>query len=145
MATYNSDILAQNNVRVGAHIGISPIMKFANVTLATAVTTADTINMFVAPKGFRVFGATLVSSDMDTNGSPTIALNVGDAGSATRFFSASNVAQAGTASTATATTGLGFLFTADTVVTITPSANPATFAAGTVQLLMWGRYEGTAS
>ena len=145
MATYNSDQIAQNNLRVGSHVGISPVMLFGSVTFSSAPTTSDTAPMFVAPKGFRVFGATLVSSDMDTNVSPTITLNVGDSGSATRFFSASTVAQAGTSSTATATSGLGYLFTADTVVNIVPQANAATGAAGNAQLMMWGRFEGTAS
>lgn len=145
MPTYNSDLLAQNSQRSGPHIGLGPVCLYASITTTAALTTADVLNAFVAPKGFRVFGATLVSTDIDTSVSPTIALNVGDSGSATRFFSASNVGQAGTAATATAATGLGYLFPADTLVTIVPSANAATGAAGTVQLFMWGRFEGSPS
>jgi hypothetical protein len=145
MATYNSDQIAQNNLRVGPHVGISPVMFYATITTTAALTTSDTLNAFVLPKGFRVLYSMLLSSDVDTNASPTITFNVGDSGSATRYFSASAVGQAGTASAATATTGIGFLNTADTLVTIVPQANAATGVAGTVQLIMLGRFEGTAS
>lgn len=145
MATYNSDQIAQNNLRVGPHVGISPICFYASITTTAALTTADVLNAFVLPKGFRVMYALLESTDVDTNGSPTITFNVGDAGSATRYFSASTVGQAGTSAAATATTGLGFINTADTLVTIVPQANAATGVAGVVQLMMIGRFEGTAS
>jgi hypothetical protein len=125
--------------------GSGDLLTTATITTTAALTTTDTLNAFVLPKGFRVLYSMLLSSDIDTNGTPTIALNVGDAGSATRYFSASTVGQAGTAAAATATTGIGFLNTADTLVTVVPSANAATGVAGTVQLIMIGRYEGTAS
>ena len=83
-----------------------------------------------------MLSATLEASDLDTNGSPLLTINVGDAGSATRFFSASNVGQAGTAATATAATGIFHKYTEKTKITGTVQANAATGAAGTIRLLV---------
>ena len=145
MATYNSDQIANNNQRVGSHTGLGIFPLYATITTTAALTTADTLNAFVIPKGCRVLYMMLKSSDVDTNASPTIALNVGDSGSATRFFSASTVGQAGTAAAATAVGGIGYLTTADTLVTIVPSANAATGVAGTVELIAICAFVGGAS
>jgi hypothetical protein len=145
MATYNSDQIANNNQRVGSHVGLGIFPLYASITTTAALTTADVLNAFVIPKGCRVLYMLLESTDVDTNGTPTITLNVGDSGSATRYFSASTVGQAGTSAAATATTGLGFLTTADTLVTIVPQANAATGVAGVVQLIAICAFVGGAS
>ena len=144
MATYNSDAIAQNNTRVGPHTGISTVSFFATVTCTAALSTADTANFFVVPKGFRLLYAQISASDMDTGG-PTLTINVGDSGSAARIFSASAVGGTGTASVAMVAATVGFLYTADTTVTAVAQANATTPAAGTVTLCLIGRYEGTAS
>jgi hypothetical protein len=101
--------------------------------------------MHYLPAGARVLYSLLKASDLDTNGTPTIALNVGDAGSATRYFSASTVGQAGTASAATAAGGLDYANTSKTLVVIVPSTGVATGAAGTVELTQFYVVEGAAS
>lgn len=138
MATYRStNISTKTGVAAGGHAG-SVQAAYAEVVCSSAPTTADTIEFFDLPLNARVLSATLKSTDMDTNGSPTITLNVGDAGSATRYFSASTVAQAATAAVATAVTGLGFKTTAKTRIVGVPQANAATGAAGT--LYLWFSY-----
>jgi hypothetical protein len=134
MATYNSPAIA-NTQPVAAH-GERAAVQFARqvVTTTAALTTVDVLNFFYLPANARVIAAYLVSSDMDTNGTPTLAFNVGDAGSAARYFAASVVGQAGTASTALAQAGLGFITTAKTLITCSPSANAATGVAGTLEL-----------
>lgn len=137
MATYNSTAVA-NFAPANSH-GLASECKvaFATVTCSAAPATTDTINFFDLPAGAVVVGATLMASDMDTNGTPTITLNVGDSGSATRYFSASTVAQAGTLSSAVATTGLGQAYTTKTRIVCVPQANAATGAAGTVSLAIF--------
>jgi len=88
------------------------------------------------PKYARVVDAILKASDLDTNGSPTIALNIGDAGDADRLFAASNVGQAGTIARMTATTGFGYRYDDETMITGAPSTNAATGAAGTIELFV---------
>ena len=145
MATYSSSQYT-NNIPAAMH-GMSGDLKvaYASITCTAAPSTTDTINFFYLPAGARVVLAILEASDMDTNASPTITLNVGDSGSATRYFSASTVAQAGTLSSAIATGGHGYSNTSKTLVTGVAQANAATGAAGTIELTMFYVVEGQAS
>lgn len=133
MATYSAT--NYNKKPVNSH-GLAGELKaaFFEVSCTAAPSTSDTINFGYLPAGARVIAATLEATDMDTAGSPTITLNVGDAGSATRLFSASTVAQAATASTALATTGAGYKYDTETLITGVAQANATTGAAGTVYL-----------
>ena len=134
MATYNS-------TQVSTKTGVSQSGGAGNVNSAyfevpvtAALTTADVINFGYLPANARILAATLEATDVDTNVSPTIALNVGDSGSATRLFAASTVGQAGTASVASAVAGLHYKTTAKTLIVGAPSANAATGVAGTIYL-----------
>jgi hypothetical protein len=134
MPTYNStNIQNKTGVSAGGPAG-NVLVAYAEVACTAAPSTSDPINFFVLPAGARVLSMTLESTDMDTNVSPSLTLNVGDGGSATRFFSASTVGQAGTAAAASAVTGLHYKFPAKTVVTGVAQANAATGAAGTLSL-----------
>jgi hypothetical protein len=136
MATYNStNIQNKTGVSSGSIAGMVHC-AYAEVVTTAALTTADTLNFFDLPPNARVIAATLESTDIDTNGTPLIALNVGDSGSATRFFAASAVGQAGTASVASAVAGLHYKTTAKTRIVCVPSANAATGVAGSVYLSM---------
>lgn len=136
MATYNSTHVA--NKRPTAFHGFRRNVQVARAVVActAAPSTSDTLNFFDMPKGAVVVGGYLKSDDMDTNGSPTITLNIGDAGSATRLFSASTVAQAGTAALEQTAGALGYQYTAKTRITGTAQANAATGAAGNVELCL---------
>lgn len=109
------------------------------VNLATTDLALNaTVAAFVVPRGFVVTGIIAVATDMDTNGTATLALSVGDAGSATRFLSSSNIGQTGTSTTTLASTGLLYEFTADTEIVVTASTAAATAAAGTLDLYLTG-------
>lgn len=145
MPTYQSPAVAQV-APVRAHgESFNVQTAVATITCPAAPTTSDPLQFFSLPANSRVVGGWLSATDMDTNASPTIALNIGDAGSANRYFAASTVAQAGTASTAIAATGLGYLNTSRTLVTGVASANPATGAAGTVTLCLYYVVEDSAT
>lgn len=143
MPTYNSPIATKAPF---GH-GLSGNVKgyFTEVTFAAAPTTSDPINFFKVPAGFRVLGAILEASDMDTDGTPTITLNVGDSGSATRLFSASTVAQAGTSAVATAVTGIFHQYTTETTITGVAQANATAGASGTLRLCVYGLLEDSAT
>lgn len=110
---------------------------YFEVTCTAAPGTSDTINFGYVPADARVVFAVLEATDMDTNATPTLALNVGDAGDADRLFAASTVAQAGTLSSAIATTGAGHKYDDSTLITGTASTGAATGAAGTVYLTVF--------
>lgn len=99
---------------------------------------------FDLPAGFTCLGGAIWATDMDTNGTPLLAFNVGDAADADRFFVSSAVGQTGTASEALAITGYGFTTTAKTRVNVTTSAAAATAAAGTLNVVLWGTVQEPA-
>lgn len=137
MATYSSpDYVANAPVPSPAGFANKVIGVTFEVTCAASPATTDTINFGYVPIGARILFASLESTDMDTGGSPALALNVGDSGSAARLFSASTVGQAGTLSSAIAVAGSGYVYTAKTLITGVASTNAATGAAGTLRLTL---------
>lgn len=110
-------------------------VSYGEAAFSGTITTADSATVCNLPVGAVVLGVTLEADDLDTNATPAITLNVGDAGSATRYFSASTVAQAGTSSSAVATTGLLWTVTAgNTAVRVAVANNAATSADGNVRV-----------
>ena len=109
------------------------------VNLATTdLATGAVVAAFKVPAGFTVTDIIAVASDMDSNGSPTIALSVGDSGSSTRFLSSSTIAQAGGTTQTLASTGLLYNYTADTDILVTATTGSATAVAGTLDLYLGG-------
>lgn len=137
MAVYNSDNVYFNKSVAGGGPAGAVLSAHATVVCGAAPTTSDTLNFFDLPGNARVLLAVLEATDMDTNVSPTITLNIGDSGSAARYFSASTVAQAATLSTAIATAGAGYKTTAITRITGVAQANATTGAAGSVTLTIF--------
>jgi hypothetical protein len=108
-----------------------------NLLATDLVTTAQTAVCRV-PAGFVLQSVFASSSDMDTNGSPTLAFNLGDSGSAARILSASNIGQAGTSTTTLAAAGSYYQFLTDTDILLQPSTNSATAVAGTLTVYLEG-------
>jgi hypothetical protein len=135
MTAYVSDKATAPGAPSAAH-GQAATMQvlYCSVALTAALTTADTFSFFTLPPNARIHGATLKCTDIDTNGSPTVTLNVGDAASATRIFSASTVGQAGTVDVAMQAAGRLFKTTAKTPIIGSVQAAAATGVAGTLEL-----------
>jgi hypothetical protein len=89
------------------------------------------------PKYARIVDALLEATDMDTNGSPTLAFNIGDSGDADRLFAATTAGQAAGITRMTAVTGFGHRYDDETLITGAPSTNAATGAAGTLALYLF--------
>lgn len=118
----------------GHGLGGNLKVSYGEVAFTGTITTADSATILNLPVGAVVIGAVLEADDLDTGGSPAITLNLGDAGSASRYFAASTVAQTGAAASATAATGLLWQVTAgNTAVVVAVAANAATSAAGSVR------------
>lgn len=154
MATWNSDQITANSGLTsvqGQKVFPSPAVSGGLVALRYSITSTaafangDVLNFGVAPKGFRVLYGALESSDIDTNGSPTVTINIGDSGSASRFFSAATVGQAGGVTTTLAAAGNDYQFTDDTLIVGAFGAGPATGAIGTISVTLTGRFEGLPS
>jgi len=131
MATYTSN---KRGASPAGH-GFGGNLKFmwAQVAVDTSLVDSDTLEFFELPAGATVVYALLESTDIDT-GTPAVTINIGDAGSASRFFAASTVGQAGTAAVATAATGLFHTYSADTLITGALGTDADNAAAGTITL-----------
>ena len=134
MPTSNS---AQSRLSASGHgFGGNVKVAYGEIAFTGTITTADAATIANLPVGAVVVHATIEADDLDTHASPTITLNVGDAGSATRYFSGSTVAQAGTQSSALAVSGMFYTVTGtnDTAIRVAVAANAGTSAAGSVRL-----------
>lgn len=100
------------------------------------LTLNNVIRMVKVPKGFVVSDVTLISTDLDTDGTPAITLSVGDGGATARYISASTAGQAG--GLARATAGLGYQYTTDDTIDVLVAAAPDVAAAGTITVLVTG-------
>lgn len=146
MATYNS-LVHTNGVPLPGPVGFGArlvAIDSQTITVSSAITSADAGTCFTPPKGFCALMTFIEASDMDTNGSPTLTIDVGTADDADRFVAASTVAQAGTGTSAVLTAGLAYVFDGATAVLWARQAGPATGAAGTLRVIMVGFYVGTA-
>lgn len=142
MTTVNSTQVAAAQPMYGHGLAGNIKVAFSQAATPAAFTTTDTLNMHYLPAGARVLYSILECTDIDSG--TTITLNVGDAGSATRYFSASTVGQAATSAVETTTTGIGYSNASKTLVTVVPAAGPAT-SAGTLTLIQLYVIEGVAS
>lgn len=148
MANVNSVQHAAKVAQVGGRSQLS--IAWATYEIATALSSSDTITMFTLPAGTSVHGGWLRADDLDT-GIETLELDVGDAGSATRFLNSGVLTgDAGTAGMkpegnialplqGTLKDG-PYTYTSDTNVIITVTAAAASGGTGTVSLWMYVTY-----
>lgn len=114
---------------------------YAHFALSAALIINDTIAMFKLPANARVLDMELSTDDLDSNVSPLITLDVGDATTADRFIAAAVVGKTGgTISMKDATygtrAGFAYRYTADTPILVKVKAAPATgTTSGTIKLL----------
>jgi hypothetical protein len=122
--------------------GFSRSMKVIGGTVALTATDVGTINntvqLFSVPKGFVLTGMHLEVADLDSNGSPTLTLSLGDATLTTRLGSALTTAQAGGLVNVLPAAALGFKYAADTDIQLLVAAAAATGAAGNLTVFLEG-------
>ncbi len=106
--------------------------------LAADEVTGNTVQLLQVPKGFVLTGIYLALTDIDTNGTATVAVTLGDAGDDDRFVTSSTIGQAGGSTTTLAATGLYYEFTADTNIALKFGTGSATAADGTATCYMTG-------
>jgi hypothetical protein len=134
MATYQSQQVS-GQMPIPSHGDASSLkcQRFV-VSVTAALTTSDAIEFGYLPDYARVIDAYVEATDMDTNGTPTLAFNIGDSGDVDRLFAATTAGQAAGVTRMSAATGFGHRYDAATLITGAPSTNAATGAAGTLAL-----------
>ena len=104
-------------------------------TLTAALALNDVLQSPVLSQGSTIVDVMLITSDLDTNGTPLITLDVGIGGDTARFIAASTVGQAGGVARASAVAAQPLTLTSDDTVDVLVHAAPATGATtGTVTL-----------
>jgi hypothetical protein len=115
--------------------GLDLTAVFATHAVGTGeLEAADVIQMVKIPKGATIQEVILSSTDIDVHGTPTVALSVGDASSATRFISSSAIGEAGGVARLDQLAGLNYEYTADDTIDIEVTTAAETAAAGTINL-----------
>lgn len=153
MANYNSSLVINSPNGGPGPFPSNMIAFYWEVSITANLANLDTFTFGKVPKGFRVLGASILSTDLDTNVSPTLAVNIGDADDADRLFAAATIGQSAAVTPggafATANNlrnvGFGYVYPAETTIVATVATGPATGTTGTYTLALWGRYEGAAS
>ena len=136
MATFTATKAINGNSTYYSADAGDVLTAYSKYSITAALVINDVIQMLRLPAGARVIGTTLKTADLDTNGSPTITLDVGDTGDVDRLIAAATVGQAGGASTSlVSSTGQFYQYTTETVISVLVKAAPATGAtSGDIEL-----------
>jgi hypothetical protein len=110
------------------------ITQICTAAVTTALAAADTLTGPSIPGGAYLWDIILDTTDLDSNGSPTITLSVGIAGTLTKFINASTIGQTGGSVHMNVAGALGYSPTDDTPVIVSVTAAGTTKVAGTVKI-----------
>ena len=134
MATVTgTKVSATVQARAGIKI-VEVVSVFAVPVTGDGSAANDIIQMVKVPSGATILDVTMACTDIDT-GTPAVALQVGDGGSATRFIGTSTIGQGGGVARLDQFGGLGYKYTADDTIDVKISTVAATKAAGTLTLV----------
>lgn len=135
MATFETYL---SRLATGKVVGTGGARMEVIATAIVAMTTAmidnanDDVGLFYLPAGAVITGVAASATDMDTNGTPTLTIDIGDSADEDRLLAASTIGQAGTASNSIARTGHLYKYTAQTQIRAYIATAAATAAAGTL-------------
>lgn len=115
----------------------------AQLVLTTALALNDVLNFFYLPKDAVVEDMELIGDQLDSNGSPLLTFDIGDAASATRYFSASASGNAAAGfRNKMLQTAMGFQQTDRTLIVGAVHAAGATKVAGNLSLIAYYKLPG---
>lgn len=137
MATLTSSAVAST---VMARAGIDLIIKSASYTLTANPSANDIIQMVKVPAGATVQRVILHTADIDTNGTPTANFEVGDGNDTDCYITSTNVPRTGGIRSSDSGPGPStayITYTSDDTIDIKVNTASATFASGTVSLIVF--------
>lgn len=113
---------------------LTSVAESISVTAAQLTLGAVFGNIRV-PKGAEIAFVQLAATDLDTNGTPLVTLEIGDTSDTDRLLTANTAGQTGAAPVgpSIATAGFGYRYTEETLISVRVAAIPATAAAGTIK------------
>lgn len=142
MATVSSTKVASTVPAREPHSGVVAVKAtYTHPATGDGSAAGDIIQMVKVPKGAMILDLALSAEDLDTNGSPTITLDVGDGGDVDRFIDGATIGQTGgivrlgQGVAAAAVDGAhGYVYTEDDTIDVKVVDAAATKAAGTITL-----------
>lgn len=136
MAAYETSLSRSTGVVFGPGVARQPITQTAIVAITTAMidNANDDVGLFTLPAGAVVIGASISGTDMDTDGSPALAFDVGDSADEDRLIAAAAVGQAATYTNALAPAGHLYKYTAPTQIRAYVKTAAVAGAAGTLSV-----------
>lgn len=108
------------------HDGVTVVQS--KFTLSAAFVINDVVKFMTIPANVYITGIRLDVPQLDTNGVPTITLDVGDAGNAARYISQSTIGQTGGIVSEGVAGTIGYTSTSPIVMQMKVHAAPATGA-----------------
>jgi hypothetical protein len=130
--TYTADQAAAT-VQPRAGVGHHSVVSVYELTAALVVN--DVIQMCHVPKGAVITRIALATDDLDTHGSPTIVLDVGDGDNTDRFIDGATIGQSSGIQEINEVDGYGYQYAADDTIDVLVQVAPATGASsGSVKL-----------
>lgn len=126
MATLTSDKVASGVMYRQPNC---PTCVYETYTLTTAVSAGDVIQMVKIPSGATILDVMIACDDLDTHGTPTLEITVGDGGDVDRFITQSNIPETGKHEQLNAVDGLGYTYTSDDTIDVRVAVSPSTQAA----------------
>lgn len=143
MATVQSSKVAETVQTRTPHNGVFALKAtYAHPTSGDGSAAGDVIQMVKVARGTTVLDVILTCEDLDSNGSPTISLDVGDGGDADRYIDGSNIGttggvhRIGQGVAAATADGLFYTYTEDDTIDVTIAAAAATKVAGNITLVV---------
>ena len=135
MPTYTATLARPGNSSYTAGPAGQEYTCYSSFTMTVTPVNTDVFEMLRVPAGARITRVTLKSTDIDTNGTPTVLLHVGDAADPDRLIAGATIGQAGGTSTAlVSSTGQFYRYPSETVISVSIPTGPATGAVGTIEL-----------
>ncbi|MGI8839960.1 MAG: hypothetical protein ACR2F8_04115 [Caulobacteraceae bacterium] len=147
MTAFSSTAYTVNPPTAGHGLAENIKVAAASVAVPNTLAANDTVNLFYLPAGATVRRASLRASPaLDSNGSPTLTLDVGDAGNTARLFSQSLAGSSASGDDGVcAFVGLGYQYPVKTAIFATVHAAGATKVAGTISLTVFYTVDGMPS
>lgn len=138
--TLDYDLIEKNDIPSPMGYGSVQLVRFSKAITAAMLASGIVTRLGTLPAGSRIVGGYAESADLDTGGSPALAIDIGykDATATVDdvdgILDGATIGQAGGLSTTFLTAGVDRQFTLDTDITFTAATAAATAAAGTFVL-----------
>jgi hypothetical protein len=141
--TLDYDLIEKNDIPSPMGYGSLQLVRFSKAITTAMLASGIVTRLGTLPAGTRIVGGYAEATDLDTGGSPALAIDIGykdalaSVDDVDGLLDGSTIGQAGTLATAFLIAGVDRQFVYDSDITFTAATAAATAAAGTFILGLW--------